>query len=307
MIVPGRSCRVGSGKRWKFSALMRKRYSEMRTQDCHDRSSLAAVSKPKVPNSSRRDLRDTPPGRFRLRCRIFEQPVFIWLGLLVLALSSACQLTQASEPPKPDGGKPEGGKPDDSKPPLHWRDSLACGQTSCYVLLKLCGAPHSLDAVRAAVPVTAGKGTNLAEMARGCKQLGLDVDIVRSAPSELDRAPLPVIAHLSYPVATQHNEFAASELIGHFVVVVGMDDQTIAMIDASSPVGASPLVHINRGSFCRQWTGELLVKHAEATNKWSNAVGPLLCGFTSLTLVAVWYLAPRRRLSGAFGVPAVPK
>ncbi len=279
----------------------------MRTQDCHDRSSLAAASKPKVPNSSRRECRGTPPEAFRLSCRIFSRAVCIWLGLFVLAVWGACHLAQASQPPKPDGNKTVAPKPVGSTPPLHWRDSLACGQTSCYVFLKLCGAPHSLDAVRAAVPVTAEKGTNLAEMARGCKQLGLDVDIVKSAPSEFDRAPLPVIARLSFPVAAKHNDFAASELIGHFVVVVGMDDQTIAMIDASSPVGASPLVRMNRGAFCRQWTGELLVKHAELPNKWSHAIGPLLCGFTSLTLVAIWYLAPRRRVSGAFGIPAVPK
>jgi hypothetical protein len=274
----------------------------MGTQDCPAGSSLEAASKPKVSNSSRRECPRTPPGGFRLRWRIFARPAFIWLGLFVLPVSSACHLAQASESPKPDGSKP-----DTSKPPLHWRDSLACGQTSCYVFLKLCGAPHSLDAVRAAVPVTAGKGTNLAEMARGCKQLGLDVDIVQSAPSKFDRAPLPVIAHLSYPVPTQHNEFAASELIGHFVVVVGMDDQTVAMIDASSPVGASPLVRMNRGAFHRQWTGELLVKHAVVPTKWSRAIGPLLCGFTSLTLVAIWYLVPRRRIFGAFGVPAVSK
>ena len=286
----------------------------MRTQDCHDRSSPAAASNLNVSNSGPRGL--------RLSCRIVSRAAFIWLGSFALSVWGACHLAQASElqkpaANKPDGnkpngskpaaGKPDGSKPADTKPPLHWRDSLACGQTSCYVFLKLCGAPHSLDDVRAAVPVTAEKGTNLADMAHGCKQLGLDVDLVRSAPSEFDRAPLPVIARLSYPVSTLNKEMAATEPVGHFVVVVGMDDRTVAMIDASTPVGITPLVRLNRGAFLRQWTGELLVKHVDRSIKWSTAIGPLLCGLTSVTLVAIWYFAPRRRTSGSFGIPAVPQ
>ncbi len=227
---------------------------------------------------------------------LLRRPRFVWLWLLVVPLSGACHLSIA-------GQERERGA---SQTQLHWRDSLACGQTSCYVFLKLCGAPNSLDSVRSAIPIVPGKGTNLAEMARGCKQLGLDVDIVRSAPSELDHASLPVIAHLTYPIEKERGNAASSELVGHFVVVVGIDDHTIDLIDASSSVGASPLVRMTRGAFSREWTGELLVRHIDRSNKWSTVLGLLLGGSTIVALVALWFVR-RRNVGGSFELGTIPQ
>jgi hypothetical protein len=188
-----------------------------------------------------------------------------------------------------------------SRVPLHWRDSLACGQTSCYVFLKLWGVPVSLESIRSVIPVVPELGTNLADMAHGCRQLGLEVDVVRSAPSELERVPLPAIAHVARAIAAPQNGGAAPKMVGHFVVVVGMDEHEMEVIDASASVGTSPLLHMNRGTFFRQWTGELLVRHQENTRSWTDKLSVLLPSATFVAFITLWCVTRRRDVRAPFG------
>jgi hypothetical protein len=179
---------------------------------------------------------------------------------------------------------------------LHWRDPLACGQTSAYVFLKLSGLPVTLPAVRDAIPVVPDRGSNLAEIAEGCRRLGLEVDVVRSTPSEFDRAPLPVLAHMTYPVTISRKNVPVSEVVGHFLVVVGTNDREIDVIDASSVDTPSPRFSINRGAFFRQWSGALLIRRGNPAGAWGSALGWEIAGLLAAAAVVTCWSVVRCRV-----------
>jgi hypothetical protein len=217
-----------------------------------------------------------------------ERAVRLWL--LLAMICGGAGLSIAAEQPKQNG----------TTNTLHWRDPLTCGQTSAYVFLKMSGLPVTLPAVREAIPVVPGRGTNLAEIAEGCRRLGLEVDVVRSTPSDFDRAPLPVLAHMTFPITTARKNVPVSEVVGHFVVVVGASDREIEVIDASSVDTPSPRLSINRGAFFRQWSGALLVGRSNPAIAWGSAFGWEIGGLLmAAALVACWYILRGRVRHGA--------
>ena len=91
------------------------------------------------------------------------------------------------------------GGPDQTLAVQHWRDSLECGVSSCYAFLNLSGIRVSFASVQGAVPVIPEKGSALGDMAKACRHLGFNVELLRARPAGFDHTPLPAIAHVILP------------------------------------------------------------------------------------------------------------
>ena len=162
----------------------------------------------------------------------------------------------------------------------------SCGVSCCYALLKLSGLSPSYDDVARLVPVE-GTGSNFYTMNHACRQFGLNTEVIAATPAEFDKIRWPAIVHYR-PMG------AESDTMGHFVIVVGLDDHWIHILDAGY---ANSTLRIPRGDFFRQWSGHLLLP-ADARKipgEWITVLGYLL-----LVALLVFLLVLSRRIVRAW-------
>lgn len=132
-----------------------------------------------------------------------------------------------------------------------WRVGPNCGVNATYAFLRLHGAAVSYEQVRANVPVTS-IGSNLKDIRDCAAQFGVAAAVVRATPTNLTQFQMPVIAHVENQAI---DRFSPDER-GHFIVIVGVNADTVRFIDGNTAM----LSDMQAAEFMRQWSGYLLVR-----------------------------------------------
>jgi len=126
-------------------------------------------------------------------------------------------------------------------------------------------------------------------MKDGCRQLGLDVEAITATQADFERIRCPAIAHYRPP-----GELA--DPMGHYVVVLALDDHWVHFLDANYAGGK---LRIPRGDFFRQWSGRLLVSKDARTvrRSWIATAGYVVLAtqLAILGIVAVRMVSARRQ------------
>jgi hypothetical protein len=130
----------------------------------------------------------------------------------------------------------------------HWRDDLSCGRSCCYILLKLMKRDVKYEDLERLIPIQS-RGSNLSTMRSACEKLGLPVRTVRIQPKNFDSVRFPLIAHIM-------NREGGQPDMGHFIVVLAIDDHNVEVID---PSYGGLRASASRGEFFRASSGYYLM------------------------------------------------
>lgn len=170
--------------------------------------------------------------------------------------------------------------------PGDWRSAESCGVSCTFLLLRLKHCGVSYADIRARVPIER-QGSNMLAMKRACAEFGLPVRAVRASPRTLNELTWPAVAQLSRAGST-------GSPVNHFVVVLGLDNRSVHLIDPSiAPVTG----YMARGDFLREFTGILLIPEGQVEAPWSVQSEWLGLGlFAALALVTLT-VAYKRRLA----------
>ena len=154
-----------------------------------------------------------------------------------------------------------------------------CGPNGLFVLLRLCGVDATYEEVLRSVPLTE-KGSDIDSLRKAAAQFGLDTEVRKLTPEELQTAPKPMLVHLTTPASgTGHRH----EPTGHFTVVTYIDPMgKIQGIDTSNALYTSWNVdHYARGA-----SGYCLVPVATTRSWLFSAQGVFLVANFVLLVVA---------------------
>lgn len=114
-----------------------------------------------------------------------------------------------------------------------------CGHWAVLRSSQLLGVPITMPGVLAVLPASK-KGHSLLQLAEVLNGLGIDAQGVHLGEKDLSNTDSPFIAHLEEP--------------DHFVVVTGVDGQTVRLFD-----GSGKMSHRDHKQFLKQWSGKVLV------------------------------------------------
>lgn len=120
-----------------------------------------------------------------------------------------------------------------------------CGPNVVYIYANLLGRQTSERDIDSLFAVNNERGFSLQELEEALTSLGLQVRVIHCSMAVLKDLPVPFIAHLQRDL---------SEMMGHYVVVVGVDDEWIRTIDGTT--GAKG--RYARARFNKLWTGYVL-------------------------------------------------
>lgn len=138
----------------------------------------------------------------------------------------------------------------------------ACGARSLCIWLRLLGYDVDYGEVLKRVPMTE-KGSNLAQLSEAARHWTRNLEILKAKPRDLDRLPLPAIAH-----GWLDREY------GHYVVLVKVTPGSVTYIDGAQ--GAK--VDAARSEFLNKfWSGYVLAP---------RDVGQALARYLSLAVIA---------------------
>ncbi len=179
--------------------------------------------------------------------RTFYRPLAIAvIGLLTLGVSLVDRLRADSQ------GRPKASN--NSLQSGHWREAQSCGVASAYMLARLLGREIDYRDAVAAIPIEGG-GSSLLALQQGLQTMGLSAAILKAQPAELDRMAMPVIAHM-----LPRRE--ASNSVGHFLLVLHVDDHFVRYIE---PSYAASIETVPRNQFLRCWSGYLVAPESGKT------------------------------------------
>jgi ATP-binding cassette subfamily B protein len=105
---------------------------------------------------------------------------------------------------------------------------------------------HGLWFAPEELPSAATEGASLLELARAARSIGFEAQGVRMPISELDKIPLPAIAHLDLGDEPGGR--------GHYVVVHALHEDGFTVADPSQGIRFMP-----RSVFARIWSGQMLL------------------------------------------------
>jgi hypothetical protein len=129
-----------------------------------------------------------------------------------------------------------------------------CGLYSLVFFLRMLDHDVNVDEVRDMLTITV-TGSNLRDLAAAGRTNGVSTACVFCSPQHLDRLPLPAIAHLepsdAFPIA-------------HYVVLLSLDDNTVAFFDWNTRHTG----RCERSEFARLLSGYFIVRQ--------NSTVPLL-------------------------------
>ncbi len=169
-----------------------------------------------------------------------------------------------------------------------WQRKNCCGASCLFVLLRAYGRPVS----HAEVIGAAGGGKNgisLAALRKTATSFGLDAQAVTCTPPDLDRVPLPAIAHLG-----EGNE-------QHYVLICEIAADRVRITDGTT----GEVKFIRRAAFEKHWSGYLLIAD---DNRWFDrlllAAGIAVVTVTGLVIRRSYW--PRRASACSAGSACAP-
>ncbi len=122
-------------------------------------------------------------------------------------------------------------------------DITDCGAACLSSILKFYGKNRTVSAIR--LDAGTGKdGTSMLGLIRAAEKQGLEADAVRVNDKKIDKADLPVIAHMKI-----RNSWY------HFVVIYDIDDKGYLLMDPAK----NKLIRTKHEKFINEWTGILLL------------------------------------------------
>lgn len=166
-----------------------------------------------------------------------------------------------------------------------FRQTLVCGPNSLYMLLRLNGVSADRGIISKYTHLHP-QGMSLAELREASNSLGLRTEVRRCSLDEFRRQfELPVIAYLLSDVRAHD----VDDVPGHYVVVIGIGNGTITMIDGTTGERRRDLV----GQWlAKRWSGYVLVPNNTHSISWLF-LATLPFGWMSLFLLTL----RRRRIS----------
>ena len=131
------------------------------------------------------------------------------------------------------------------------RDKLyACGYNSLYLFLQLKG--HYVDFETLKNSVTVGEnGTSLYNLQNAAIAVGVNTNAVQCSYTALSSINLPAIAWIN-----RNPKDTNEPVIGHFVVVVSVNDEGVEYLDGTSGQKST----MRKENFVRQWNGMILME-----------------------------------------------
>jgi hypothetical protein len=150
-----------------------------------------------------------------------------------------------------------------------------CGQRSLYTWLRLVGTQVTFDQVAARVPVT-DEGTSLAELQHASEYWSAGLTAVRATLNELDRIPLPAIAHIWLNQRSNDPK-------GHYLVLLSISSESVAYADSAT----SKVDKMSRQTFASIWSGYLLVRK-DAYADWMRRISVFIVIMSLCLCVALW-------------------
>jgi hypothetical protein len=176
-----------------------------------------------------------------------------------------------------------------------WRSQRMCGVNCLYALLKAYGIRDvSYQDLTDEVMATQAD-TSLTDIKRAAARRGLRCAIGKTDRSGLSAAAKPVVAHCEQvdPVGVQS---------GHFVLVVGTDDDGVHFLDGTT----AQLGEFPWHEFQRRWSGYIVYADAGPVwPPWAVLVASLPLGLVAGVLVDKIALRRRARRSPAELSPAL--
>ena len=158
---------------------------------------------------------------------------------------------------------------------------LSCGPRALFIWLQLLGHEVRYDEVAQCLPI-GDKGVSLEDLAEAARRWLTTTRVIKVAPGDLDRIPLPAVAHGWFP--------GQSGTHGHYVVVVKVGRKAVVCLDG----GGGLAQEVSRSEFESFWSGYLLAADNRVVmwTRYSAAVGLsiLLVGVivTALGSVRLW-------------------
>jgi hypothetical protein len=153
----------------------------------------------------------------------------------------------------------------------------SCGRRSLFTWLMLTGRSVTLEEVNAAVPVSE-QGTSLEQLQQAAKHWSVNLDAVRINYADLEKIPLPSIAHIWLGERS-------SSPVGHYIILLSVTPNSVAYADSAGfSVGK-----MSREQFASLWSGYLLIQH-DAFANWLKASSIAIAVTSILTIVLLWLL-----------------
>ena len=138
-------------------------------------------------------------------------------------------------------------------------------------------------------------GTSLESIKQTCGVYGLDVQVLKLNPAELARVGMPAIIHFAGVPDTDNS--AASKPLGHYVLLLYLDDRTAVYVDPTSGYPEESA----RGDFLRVWSGYAVIPTDQLPtpilSQQLTFVGAGVAG-AAFVLTVIWLV--RRRVWTAF-------
>ena len=157
------------------------------------------------------------------------------------------------------------------------RKLTACGVNTLYSFLRYHAGPMTYEQVDR--QVKAGhRGASMLELREAAKALGLATRVRRCTVDDLERCPLPVIAHLKEGINPQKmpdDADASVDPTGYFVLIVGVNDRSVRVIDGN----LGDTRELMKVKFPLYWSGYILEPIEDGTT-WER--------WAALTIVAMW-------------------
>ena len=155
--------------------------------------------------------------------------------------------------------------------------SVRCGPNALYLFLRLLGADVDLTDVDEHIEL-GRNGCSLLQLTNAAREFGLETTVVKGDLDDLKRLTMPAIAQL---------RGALAPTTGHFVVVTGVDQEGVHLIDGTTAAVDS----YAQERFQTLWSGYLLIPASQQR----GVVRRL--GFLAvfLTLITMIVLGNRRK------------
>lgn len=178
--------------------------------------------------------------------------------------------------------------PDAYRFDMPFQQGPRCGPNGLYVLLRLKGIPVKYDDVMKSMTLT-DRGIDIDTLQKTARSFGLDAEVRKLTPEELEHSPKPILVHLNTPASAPGR---SREPTGHFTVVTKVDSGGYVQgIDTSNALFTSWSVdHYARGA-----SGYCLVPVESARSWLVRPRGLFLTGTFVLLLVANLVLMARKQ------------
>jgi hypothetical protein len=162
------------------------------------------------------------------------------------------------------------------KPPIAafggnlWRTPNADSVNCVYLQMRLLG--HGVDYATLKQSVHADEvGTSLGMLKEVTGRCGLQTRILRCAPSELAKLPMPAIAHME-------DQRTGG---GRFVLLFTAGKESYGIIDGTT----ATIEELSADEFLREWSGYVLIADSEAPQQWMLSLG---AGILAIAMYAWW-------------------